>query len=248
MFKGEDISVVINGHQILDGISLTVNGGEILVVIGPNGAGKSTLLKSMIGLIKTRTGSFSYLGHPLQGMPRREIAKIVAYLPQNTTPVVSSVSDATLLGRKPYLNWRPSPSDLAIVEKVLTELNLNHLKEKCVTKISGGEFQKVLIARALVQSAKVLLLDEPINHLDIKNQIETMDIVRELTFRLKLATIIVMHDLNFALRYANQILLLQKGKTAYFGTLKGLADGKLSEVYQVNLKIASVNGQQQIVF
>jgi iron complex transport system ATP-binding protein len=248
MLEVNNLSVVLGRRRILESVSLTAARGKISALIGPNGAGKSTLLKAIVGLVKSQSGQIDLGGDSLKLLSRRSLAKTAAYLPQNTSPVPSSVFDCILLGRKPHLGFRPSLSDYAMVEKMLIDFNLWPLKDSCVTRISGGEFQKVLIARSLVQNAPIMLLDEPINHLDIKNQLEIMDLVSEQTKGQGLITLIVLHDLNFALCYAENLVLLNNGRIIFNGSPGELNDEELKKAYQVDLKITSVLGHRRVIF
>ncbi|MDR1677539.1 MAG: ABC transporter ATP-binding protein [Deltaproteobacteria bacterium] len=248
MLKISNLKVSFGRKSILESVSFTAAPGRIVAVIGPNGAGKSTLLKSVMGLIKIKEGQILEQDRNLNKLSRRDLARTIAYLPQNAQPVPASVYDSILLGRKPHLSFRPGPADYHLVDRVITDLNLQPLKDSCVTKISGGEFQKVLIARLLVQNAPVMLLDEPINHLDIKNQLEIMDLVLALTNSHRLTTVIVLHDLNFAMGYADELVLLKNGRNVFSGPPERLSVDELKKAYQVDLKIALVEGKKRIVF
>lgn len=235
--------VVPPGRAIVDQVAARVGPGRLAAVIGPNGAGKSTLLKSILGLVKTRPPSKALYGEiDLGSLKRKSLAALVSYLPQSSQPVQSSVYDAVLLGRRPHVSWRPGREDHRLCREAIEELGLGLLQDRGVGEISGGEFQKVLIARALVQGTPILLLDEPINHLDIKNQIETMDLVSSLTRRRGLITLIVLHDLSLALRYADDILLLSQGRALYFGSKEGLPAERLSDAYRMRIAIEAVHG------
>lgn len=249
MLDVKDISYSLkNGRKILDGIAFSVGTGELCAVIGPNGAGKSTLMKVISGLIKPESGSVGYMGSELTLLSPRERAKVVAYLPQVTDAVSSSVADAVLLGRKPYISWYPSAEDRARVAEVADRLGLTHMLEMNVTELSGGELQKVLIARAIVQETSVLILDEPVNHLDVKNQIDIMETTRQLTQKSGLSTLVVIHDLNLALRYADSILLLDNGRQADFCPCMGLKSEAVSDVYKIPMCIREIDSRLCVVY
>lgn len=239
MLEVDRLSVVVPpGRTIVDSVSLRAVPGRVTALVGPNGAGKSTLLKCLIGLVKPEKGAILRYGRQdLGALKRKDLAGIVSYLPQSTQAVPSSVYDAVLLGRRPHISWRPGRGDHQICLAALEELGLGPLADKCVSKLSGGEFQKVLIARALVQSTPVLLLDEPINHLDIKNQIEILAEVASLTRRRRLITLVVLHDLNLALRYADDLALLSQGRILYGGVKEHLRARDLSAAYQMDIRI-----------
>lgn len=250
MLEISDVSVIVPpGRRILDSVSMRPGQGRVTAIIGPNGAGKSTLLKCLIGLVKPEKGAgLRYGRKELNTLQRRELAGIISYLPQTTQPVPSSVYEAVLLGRRPHISWRPGRKDHDICLATIEELGLSHLKDKCVSKISGGEFQKILIARALVQSTPVLLMDEPINHLDIKNQIEIMQIVASLTKRRDLITMAVLHDLNLALRYADDLIVLNNGQSLYCGAKDELSAENLSQAYQMDIRIEYIGNASHVLF
>jgi iron complex transport system ATP-binding protein len=248
MLEIKNLSVKLGKKPALDSVAFSAAPGRLSVVIGPNGAGKSTLLKTIVGLIKPQCGRILRQGLPLDQLSRRSLARAVAYLPQNAQPIPANVYDTILLGRKPHLCFRPGPDDRRLVEEVICDLDLGHLRNSCVTRISGGEFQKVLIARLLVQNTPVMLLDEPINHLDIKNQLEIMDLIAQLTISRQLTTMIVLHDLNFALGHASDLLLLNNGRTIFSGPPERLTSDDLKTAYQVDLKIATIEGKRQVIY
>jgi iron complex transport system ATP-binding protein len=249
MLVGRNITVISGlGKRILRDATFESRPGEILAVIGPNGAGKSTLLKALTGLVKAREGEALWKGSPLSKLGRRERALLMAYLPQNTRPVPSSVFDAVLLGRKPHAGFRPGKADLKAALKVMDFLGLNSLGDVCVTKLSGGEFQKVLIGRVMAQDTEIMLLDEPLGSLDIKNQLETMEEIKRITLEGKKTTLLVLHDLNLALRYAQKILLLSKGKTIFHGETPSLLSSHLSLAYDMPLDVASFEGKPFVIY
>ncbi len=249
MLDVKDISYSLkSGRKILDGIGFSVGAGELCAVIGPNGAGKSTLMKVISGLIKPECGSVSYVGCELTTLDSRARAKVVAYLPQVTGAVSSSVADAVLLGRKPYISWYPSLGDRERVQDVAKRLGIAHMLERNVTELSGGELQKVLIARAIVQETSVLILDEPVNHLDVKNRIDIMETARQLTQESGLSTLVVIHDLNLALRYADSVLLLDDGRQADFCPCCGLKSEAVSDVYKIPMDIREIDSRLCVVY
>ncbi|MGE4267673.1 MAG: ABC transporter ATP-binding protein [Deferribacterales bacterium] len=249
MLTAENLTFKLkNGRKILDDVSFSLGAGELCAVIGPNGAGKSTMMKIACAIMKPSYGAVTVKDKKISGMKRPEIAKHIAYLPQFTHAVPCTVYDSVLLGRKPHISWHPGQTDRNIADKVMTEMGIDSMRDKCVTEISGGEFQKTLIARALVQQAEILMLDEPINHLDVKNQLDIMDSIAEITKRSKLATLVVMHDLNLAMRYAETIMLMNDGKILYYGGRDGLTDEHLTEAYRTEISIRQVEGKYAVIF
>jgi iron complex transport system ATP-binding protein len=249
MLRAENICCTLNnGRKILDDVSFQLQKGEICGIIGPNGAGKTTLMKIIAGVLKPSGGSVKVDGCLINQMKRRETARKIAYLPQTTHAVPCSVYDSVLIGRKPYMTWHPKQEDYSMAEDVMDELGIAHMKDKCVTELSGGEFQKTLIARALVQNAEVLMLDEPINHLDVKNQVEIMETAKSITERRNLTTLIVLHDLNLAVRYADKILLLDNGSTLYYGNKCEMDEAHLSSAYKIPIEIKSINKKSYVIY
>lgn len=249
MLEVRDVTVAGRGGRvILDNIRFCVKEGSMLAVIGPNGAGKSTLVKTIAGLVRPRQGGAWLNSQDLASATPASRARSIAYLPQATTPVPCSVFDAVLLGRKPHMGWMPSKDDRLKTEAVLRELRLEGMSRACVTQISGGELQKVLIARALVQEAPILMLDEPVNHLDIRNQMEILECIADMTEKRKLCTIVVLHTLSFALRYAENILLLHGGIQKYFGSSHGVTESYLTDVFEIPISIQSINGVPYALF
>ncbi|WP_303849631.1 ABC transporter ATP-binding protein [Seleniivibrio woodruffii] len=249
MLTAENLTFQLkNGRKILEEVSFTLGAGELCAVIGPNGAGKSTLMKITCGIHKPTAGEVTVRNKKISGMKRPEIARHIAYLPQFTHAVPCSVYDSVLLGRKPHISWHPAQHDRDITDSVMEDMGIACMREKCVTELSGGEFQKTLIARALVQQAEILMLDEPINHLDVKNQLDIMDTVSEITKRGRLATLVVMHDLNLAMRYADTVMLMNDGKIIYHGCRDGLTDEALTEAYRTDISIRQVEGKYAVIF
>lgn len=162
-------------HQVLRGVDLDVAAGTLCALLGPNGSGKSTLTKILAGVLRTRTGSVRLGGNDLLRMKPRERAKVVAYVPQSAeVPFELTVREAVTLGRTPHMGMRPTAHDTAIVEHAIERLGLAELAERRLSDLSGGQAQRVLIARALAQQPRVLLLDEPTSALDLRYQVETL--------------------------------------------------------------------------
>ena len=249
MLEVRDITVTGRcGRVILDNIRFSVSNRSVLAIIGPNGAGKSTLVKAIAGLARPHHGGAWLNNENLASLTPSCRAQRIAYLPQATTPVPCSVFDAVLLGRKPHMGWMPGMDDRRKTEAVLTELRLEGMRNACVTRLSGGELQKVLIARALVQDAPVLMLDEPVNHLDIRNQVEILDCIASMTKKRRLCTIIVLHTLSFALRFAQNILLLHNGRQRYFGSSEKLTADSLTDVFEIPISIQNIGGVPYALF
>jgi iron complex transport system ATP-binding protein len=201
--------------KILENVNFTVNEGDFVGIVGPNGSGKTTLLKSISRTLKPYTGTILLDKTDVYSIKSMDLAKQMAIVPQESNIGFSFTAlDIVLMGRNPHMKrfQMESESDLNIVRKAMNRTNTWHLADRPINEISGGEKQRVIIARALAQEPKVLLLDEPLTHLDMINQLEIMDLVKELCVKERLIVLAVIHDLNLAARYCSSILLLKGAK------------------------------------
>jgi len=197
-FRVKDLSFSYGNKRILKGISLNADEGEIISIAGPNGSGKSTLLKCLNMTLKSQ-GTIFFGDINLKKMKSRQRAQLIAYVPQNISGSFPlTVFDMVLLGRRPYIGWRAGARDFAIVSEIISFMGLSHLMLKNYNRLSGGERQKVLIARALAQEPKLFFLDEPTSNLDLKHQLEVFACLKEISKRDGISTIITIHDLNLA--------------------------------------------------
>lgn len=247
----KNVSFSYGSDAVIRDVTLNAFPGEVLAIIGPNGAGKTTLLKLLADVLKPSlsSGEILFDGTDIREMNRDKIAKIVSYSPQeNVIPGILTVYEIVLLGRIPYLSWRISKDDLKIANKILKELGLETYAKKYVNQLSGGERQIVLIAQALVREPSVLLLDEPTSNLDIRNQLEVLDMIREIARQRKITTIITLHDLNLAAMYADKLVILNNGSVyAYGKPEETLNPDTLATVYGVKARVSRNNGFVQIV-
>ncbi len=200
-----------NGHRILSDINLNVEAGELLAILGPNGVGKTTLLKCINGIHSPTTGIILVEDRNVLKMNPSEIAFGIGYVAQRCETSRLTVFDAVLMGRKPHIRWRVAERDMKVVDSVLQQLDLASLSLRYIDELSGGELQKVAIARALVQEPQLLLLDEPTSSLDLRNQIHILTIIKEIVINHRIAAVMTMHDLNSALRYADRYCFLKDG-------------------------------------
>jgi len=238
----KNIEFSYNGFPVLRGIEFAVREGEIISILGVNGAGKSTLLKCINGILKPQKGEI-FIDHTnIKRTSRTEIAKALALVPQRSEQSFITVFDAVLLGRKPYIKWDVTKNDIEITERVLSILGLKKLSLRYINELSGGEFQKVVIARALVQQPKVILLDEPTNNLDPKNQFEVMDIIKKISRRKGISSVIVMHNINLALRLSDRFILLKEGKVFAEGGLEIITKDNIEKVYGVPVTVENIRG------
>jgi iron complex transport system ATP-binding protein len=214
-----EMSVSYDGLKVVDSISLAVKSGEWVSLIGPNGSGKTTLLRAVAGLIR-HEGSVNMLGAPANEMPRRKLAKQIAFVPQiPVIPAGMSVLDYALIGRTPYIPYLGSETgdDIEIVASVLEKLDLVGLASRSIDSLSGGELQRVILARALAQQSPILLLDEPTTGLDVGHQQDVFDLVDSLRKESGLTVLSAIHDLTLAAHFSGRLALMSKGRVVAEG-------------------------------
>lgn len=228
-----------NGINVLSDINLNVSEGENLCIIGPNGCGKTTLIKTIAGLIPHK-GSIKIDGKNISTMKRIDVAKKIAVMSQISSIYFSyTVYETVLLGR--YLHMKqafkePSLKDKEYADKCLKAVDLISLKNKQINTLSGGQLQRVYLARTLAQEPSIILLDEPTNHLDLKNQAELIDFLKGWSKQEGHSVIGVLHDLNLALKLADNVLLLDNGKTAAYGKTEDVISSNIiNDVYDMNI-------------
>lgn len=225
-------------RKILHDVSVTVRDGELFSVIGPNGCGKTTLVKCINLINKYQDGSILLNGRNVKDFRQNELASQIGYVPQmNRDTFSGTVMDVVLLGRYPHIGWKPSQRDIDLSFEVLQKLDIVELANFRYEQLSGGQRQKVLIARALAQEPDVFLFDEPTSYLDIGNQLEIMSMARKLADSGK-TVIIVVHDLNMARHYSDRIALFKAGQLVSCGTgADVLTKEHIKTVYGVDTEI-----------
>lgn len=245
----KDLNFGYNGRPILEEINFSVKKHEILAIIGPNGAGKSTLLKCINGLLKIRKGAVDLDGEAVRTMVKKDIAGCIGYVPQHITATFPlTVFDMVLLGRYPHQHRYSAKKDRRKVLEVLNLLGIEDLSMRNFAKLSGGQKQKVAIARALVQEPKILLLDEPTSNQDILQQLEVFELLKDLVKQKHMSVIMAIHDLNLTARYADIVLLLNKGRIAAKGDPSSvMTSPNISSVYKVDVDIIDVHGKPNII-
>lgn len=236
-----------NSHPVLDRVTFEVPAGQVFGVLGVNGAGKSTLLRCLNRILKPHRGTVMVEGDDLAELDRNAVARRMGYVPQQFGDAPLTVFDTVLLGRKPHMRWGPEDGDYAKVEAVLDRMGLSEMALRPLGSLSGGEMQKVIIARALAQEPKVLLLDEPTSNLDPKNQQEVMARVGEAVRRDGLCAVISVHDLNLALRHADRLLLLRDGRVRAAVPRNEITAEMIREVYGIEVVLATVAGHPVVV-
>ena len=224
--------------KIISGVNLEVKLGDFVGILGPNGSGKTTLLKSLSRVLKPHVGAILIDKDDIYNLKPVDVAKKMAVVPQDSSVGFNfSVMDVVLMGRNPHMGrfQMETPKDVEIAKKALKQVNAWHLVNRQINELSGGERQRIIIARALAQEPEILLLDEPISHLDIVNQLELMDLVKGLCDKKQLAVLAVIHDLNMAARYCTSILMLKNGEVFSFGDVDQVLTSKnIRSVFDVD--------------
>ena len=234
---------------VLKDICLELAASEMLGVVGPNGAGKSTLLRCIDRILSPQKGCILLDGEDIKKMSRMELAKKMGYIPQSSAQVFpATVFDTVLMGRRPHLGWKSSEEDTEKVLETLQLLDIEDLAMRDINELSGGQQQKVFIARALTQEPEVLLLDEPTSNLDIRHQLEVMDIIKSIVREKGIAAIMAIHDLNLASRYAGRIIMMNGGKIFAAGNPASvLTPENIKHVYGVEVKVNNHDERPYIV-
>jgi len=218
---------------------MSMSRGDVVSIIGPNGAGKTTLLKSIASILPPNRRKVWLDARDVRSFSANELAKNQGYVPQHSSfgfPL--TVLETILLGRKPYIKWGITAEDMRIVADIMEKLQLSSMSERYLDELSGGERQKVLIARALAQEPKVLLLDEPTSALDIRHQLEVLELVRELARQRQVLVVLILHDLELAARYSDHIYLLKDGKIFASGRPEEVfTPSHIEQVYGVQVEI-----------
>jgi iron complex transport system ATP-binding protein len=212
-----------NARPVIEDLSLEIAEGDFFAVIGPNGSGKTTLLRLMLGSLKPQTGDILVFGRPLGGYSRRELARRIALVPQGSAPVFSfKVEEIVRMGRAPHLGWLgfENAVDLEEAARAIAAVGLDSLANRPLDRLSGGEQQRVWIARALCQQPRLMLLDEPTAALDMGHQLQIMRLMARLRRDRKMTVVMVSHDLNLAAMFATRMLLLHRGRAVCTGTPK----------------------------
>lgn len=243
----QGISFSYNSHPVLSDVRFSVGEGRLIAVLGPNGVGKTTLLKCINAILKPQMGTAFIDGADVLRMPPRNIAARVGYVAQRTEPARMTVFDTILMGRKPHIRWQVSETDLRMVDAVIRRLGFADLALRHIDELSGGELQKVAVARALVQEPRLLLLDEPTSSLDLRNQVEILTLIRRVVNEHRVAAVMTMHDLNTALRFADSFLFVKDGRILAQGDVETVTSDLITEVYGIPVQVHRIDGAPLVV-
>jgi iron complex transport system ATP-binding protein len=249
MLRVHGLDFTYKNINVLKDVGIGLNKGEVLSIVGPNGAGKTTLLKCIVGIVKPNKGTILIDGKDGSRMKRLDLARCIGYVPQSSPskfPII--VFDAVLMGRRPYIAWKPSKKDLQVVADVLRSMDIEEVALRDFDQLSGGQKQKVLLARAVAQDTDYLLLDEPTSNLDLRHQMEVMEMISSMVKKKEMAAILAMHDLNLASRFSDRIVMLNSGKIFCTGKpLQVMTIENIRSVYGVEATISSTNGHPYIL-
>ncbi|GAB7022161.1 ABC transporter ATP-binding protein [Salidesulfovibrio brasiliensis] len=242
-----NVSFSYASTPVLENVDFHVDPGEILAIMGPNGAGKTTLLKCVNAIHRPSSGAVMVDGTDVLRLTAEQTARRVGYVAQKTETGNMTAFDAVLLGRKPHMRWRVSENDLRIVEAAIRHLGMEHLTMRTLDHMSGGEVQKVAIARALVQEPRILILDEPTSALDMKNRTEILGMIGHVVREHGMAAVVTLHDVNQALRFADRFIFL-RDRTIFAAAKRGEVTAEMIEgVYGLPVVLGEVNGLPVVV-
>lgn len=248
--KIEDLRFSYNGLEVIKGLDLEAGRGAFVGFLGPNGSGKTTLVKLLSKVLEADSGTIELMGEPIRKWNPRRLAQQVAVVPQSTHVAFPfSALEVVLMGRAPHLGGLAfeSDDDMEIAAKAMKQTDTWELRHRSMQQLSGGEAQRVIVARALAQKPQILLLDEPTLHLDIKHQIALMDLLLRLNREEGLTVLTVSHDLNLIARYADRMVLLKNGSIYADGTPgEVLTVENVREVYEARVEIIDVHGRPGI--
>lgn len=234
-------------RRILKDISFKAESNTVVSILGSNGAGKTTMLKCINKLLKPDSGEVYVDDVNVLELENKDLARSIGFVPQSVPVSRMTVFDSVLIGRKPHFELTASKKDIAITGDVIDALGLSKLSLRYLNEISGGEFQKVQIARAIVQEPKVLILDEPTNNLDITNQHITMHMVEDAVRARGMCTIMTMHDINLAIHYSDKFLFLSGGEVAAYGGMDIIDEELIRKVYGIDADVIRHRGVPFIV-
>ena len=236
-----------HGAPVLSGADLELGQGEIGIVLGKNGSGKTTLFKNILGIEKPQSGKITFDAENLLKMHRRERARKIAYVPQHIHFGDLSVMDSVLMGRVSYFGMKAGKEDYEAVEKILEDMGLQDFANRSAEALSGGEKQKIAIARAMAQEPKLMIFDEPTGNLDIANERLIMEEAKKLARQKNISILSSLHDLNQAMEFGDRFFLMKDGVVKYAGGRECITEEVIRDIFDVDVKIAQVDGRTVVL-
>ena len=236
-----------NGRSVLNGASLELKQGEIGILLGKNGSGKTTLFKNILGIEKPKSGSIRFENENLLKMNRRDRARRIAYVPQHIHFGDLSVLDSVLMGRVSHFGMKAGVEDYAAVEKILEDMGLTEFAGRSAEALSGGEKQKIAIARAMAQEPKLMVFDEPTGNLDMANEQLIIEEARRLAREKNISILSSLHDLNQALAFGDRFFLMKDGEIRYAGGREILTPAVVKDIFDVDVRIREIDGRTVIL-
>ena len=234
-------------RPVLSGASLQLQPGEVGILLGKNGSGKTTMFKNILGIHKPAGGRILFEGEDLLKMSRKERARRIAYVPQDIHFGALTVFDSILLGRISYFGVKSGEEDIKAVEKILMDMHLEEYAFRNVNELSGGERQKIAIARAMAQEPRLMVFDEPTGNLDIANEQLIMEEARKLAKEKNISILSSLHDLNQALTFGDKFFFLKNGVVKYAGGREIITPEVVKDIFDVDVQICQVGGQTVVL-
>ena len=236
-----------HGKEVLSGASLELGQGEVGILLGKNGSGKTTLFKNILGIEKPKRGAIQFEGENLLKMNRRERARRIAYVPQHIHFGDLTVFDSVLMGRVSYFGLKASRQDYEAVEKILSDMQLSDFANRSAEALSGGEKQKIAIARAMAQEPKLMVFDEPTGNLDIANEHLIVEEAKKLAKEKSISILSSLHDLNQALYFGDRFFFMKDGIVKYTGGKEIFTEEVIRDIFDIDVKIVMLDGQKVIL-
>ena len=249
MLSVENVTFRYNrqGPDVLRGVNLELKPGEIGILLGRNGSGKTTLFRNILGILNPRSGSIRFEGEDLRKLSRAQRARRIAYVPQDIRFGALSVFDSVLMGRVAYFGMKAGREDYLAVERILRDMGLEAFAQRNVEELSGGERQKIAVARAMAQEPKLMVFDEPTGNLDIANEQQIITEAKRLAREKNIAILSSLHDLNRAMDFGDKFFFLKDGVVKYTGGKECFREDVLRDIFDIDVKIVRVDGQPVIL-
>lgn len=235
------------GAPVLQDVSFSLNDGEIGILCGKNGAGKTSLFKCILGICTPQSGQILFDGEDLLRMPKRERARKLAYVPQHIHFGDLSVYDSVLMGRVSYFGVRAGKEDYAVVDRILADMHLEPFADRNAEELSGGEKQKIAIARALAQEPRMLIFDEPTGNLDMANEELIIREAKKVAKEKNIAILSSLHDMNQALFFGDRFAFLKDGRVKYSGGEEIVNESVIQDIFDVKARVLTIENQKFIL-